>query len=325
MRKIKTIAILTTHSFGYIDFLVDKLNSNEDVDLTYVNIDALPFVYKNKASRITNFFLKLFLFPGLKEKNRTNFIKKVFLKGKLFDQILIIRPDKLQKEVLVFLRKNTVQMDCFLFDGIENFKNQKKIVPYFDTVYSYDKRDVEKYNFKFLTNYIFDDEIKKNQITNTAFNISSFDNRFPFLEKLADYLLETQVTFRIIVKKNKLCNHDTIEICNKYLPINVVKEIISSCLVMIDLQKDNQHGLSFRVFESLGYKKKLITNNQDITSYDFYNENNIFVITNENYQIPLDFFQIEYVEIDPEILDKYKLKNWILEVFDIECDQISDL
>jgi hypothetical protein len=48
--------------------------------------------------------------------------------------------------------------------------------------------------------------------------------------------------------------------------------------------------LIFRVFEALGYKKKLITNNQDITSYDFYNENNIFVITNENYQIPLDFF-----------------------------------
>lgn len=325
MRKTKAIAILTTHSFGYIDFLVDKLNLNEDVDLTYINIDAIPFSYKNKGSRIANFFLKLFLFPGLKEKNRTEFIKKALQKKPLFDQILVIRPDKLQKEALVFLKKSTVKMDCFLFDGIENFKDQKKILSYFDTIFSYDKRDVEKYNFRFLTNYIFDDEIAQNQITNTAFNISSFDNRFPFLEKLANYLSETQISFRFIVKKNKCCNHDTIEICTKYLPINEVKEIISSSLVMIDLQKENQYGLSFRVFEALGYKKKLITNNQDITSYDFYNENNIFVITNENYQIPLDFFETDFVEIDPKIVDKYKLKNWIFEVFNIECNQIKDL
>lgn len=320
MTKIKTVAIITTHSFGYIDFLVDKLNSNEDVDLTYVNIDKIPFHYKNKTSRIINFFLKLFLFPGLKEKNRTDFIKKTFIKKPLFDQVLIIRPDKLQKEVLFFLKNSTIRMDCFLFDGIENFKNQKKILSYFDTIFSYDKRDVEKYNFRFLTNYIFDDEINQNQITNTAFNISSFDNRFSFLEKLANYLLENQVSFRFIVKKKKLCNHNTIEICNEYLPINEVKEIISKSLVMVDLQKENQYGLSFRVFEALGYNKKLITNNQDIITYDFYNDNNIFVITNENYQIPLAFFQTDYHEIDSEIVNKYKLKNWILKVFDIECN-----
>ena len=35
-------------------------------------------------------------------------------------------------------------MTCFLFDGIENYKDQKKTLTYFDTVYSYDKKDVEK-------------------------------------------------------------------------------------------------------------------------------------------------------------------------------------
>jgi hypothetical protein len=325
MIKTKRIAIITTHSFGYIDFLVEKLNKAQNVDLTYINIDSIPFSYKNKISRITNSLLKLLSFSGLKEQNRTNFIKKSILKENLFDEILIIRPDKLERKALVFLRKNTFRMTCFLFDGIENFKNQKKTLSFFDTIYSYDKKDVEKYNFEFLTNYIYDDEIETKEITNLAFNISSFDDRFPFLEKLAHYLSKKGISFRFIIKKDKIFDHKNIEISNKYLSIDEVKNIIASSLVLVDIQKQNQYGLSFRVFEALGYKKKLITNNQDIVTYDFYNKNNIFVITEENYQVPLDFFQTDYVEIDMEILNKYKIENWIYKVFKIDCNQSNDL
>lgn len=325
MTKTKRIAIITTHSFGYIDFLVEKLNKAQNVDLTYINIDSIPFSYKNKISRITNSLLKLLSFSGLKEQNRTNFIKKSILKENLFDEILIIRPDKLERKALVFLRKNTFRMTCFLFDGIENFKNQKKTLSFFDTIYSYDKKDVEKYNFEFLTNYIYDDEIETKEITNLAFNISSFDDRFPFLEKLAHYLSKKEISFRFIIKKDKIFDHKNIEISNKYLSIDEVKNIIASSLVLVDIQKQNQYGLSFRVFEALGYKKKLITNNQDIVTYDFYNKNNIFVITEENYQVPLDFFQTDYVEIDMEILNKYKIENWIYKVFKIDCNQSNDL
>lgn len=325
MTKTKRIAIITTHSFGYIDFLVEKLNKAQNVDLTYINIDSIPFSYKNKISRITNSLLKLLSFSGLKEQNRTNFIKKSILKENLFDEILIIRPDKLERKALVFLRKNTFRMTCFLFDGIENFKNQKKTLSFFDTIYSYDKKDVEKYNFEFLTNYIYDDEIETKEITNLAFNISSFDDRFTFLEKLTHYLSKKGISFRFIIKKDKIFDHKNIEISNKYLSIGEVKNIIASSLVLVDIQKQNQYGLSFRVFEALGYKKKLITNNQDIVTYDFYNKNNIFVITEENYQVPLDFFQTDYVEIDMEILNKYKIENWIYKVFKIDCNQSNDL
>lgn len=315
MVKIKKIAIITTHSFGYIDFLVDRLNQMENIDLNFINIDKIPFSYKNKSSRLINSILKLFNFSGLKEKNRTNFIKENLLKDGLLDQILIIRPDKLEKEALLILRKNTSQMTCFLFDGIENYKDQKNTLFYFDTVFSYDKNDVKKYKFEFLTNYIFDEDIETKQITNSAFNISSFDERFPLLEKLAHYFKENQISFRFIVKTNKLSTHKNIEIVGNYLSLIDVKEHISSSLVLIDLQMKNQIGLSFRIFEALGYKKKIITNNQDIINYDFYNENNIFVISENNFEVPPHFFSTNYVEIDPRILNKYRLNNWILKVF----------
>jgi len=134
MTKTKQIAIIATHSFGYIDFLVERLHKAHNVDLTYINIDAIPFSYKNKISRLTNFLLKLFFFASLKEQNRTNYIKKVIQNGDFFDQILVIRPDKLELNALTFLRENAIQMSCFLFDGIENFKDQKKTLSFFDTV-----------------------------------------------------------------------------------------------------------------------------------------------------------------------------------------------
>jgi hypothetical protein len=317
MTKTKRIALITTHSFGYLDFLVRKLNKAQNVDLTYINIDTIPFSYKNSFSRLINFFLKLAGFPSLKEKNKTIYIKKVIQEGDLFDQILIIRPDKLEQKALLFLRENAIQMSCFLFDGIENFKEQKRTLSFFDTVYSYDKGDVEKFNFQFLTNYIYDEQIETKKISNLVFNISSFDDRFPFLEKLADYFSKERISFRFIVKKDRIFSHRNIEISNRYLPISEVKNIIASSLVLVDIQQKNQDGLTFRIFEALGYKKKLITNNQDIVTYDFYNPNNIFVISESNYEVPRSFFETDFVEIDSAILDKYKLDNWIFEVFKV--------
>ncbi|MFV5692988.1 hypothetical protein ACM55K_13255 [Flavobacterium sp. LT1R49] len=78
--------------------------------------------------------------------------------------------------------------------------------------------------------------------------------------------------------------------------------------------------MSFRIFEAFGYKRKLITNNHDIVACNFYNENNIFIISDKNYEIPLGFFETKYLEIAPEILERYKLENWILQVFGIDYD-----
>jgi hypothetical protein len=320
MTKNKKIAILSQMTFGYMEFVVDRLNQTENVDLTYINIYSIPFKYKNIFSRIGNFFSKLFLNIGLKDKNRTNYIKNIISKKGFFDQILVVGPDNFQEEALVYLRRNTHEMNCFLWDGFDNYNKPKSTLLLFDQVFSYDRKDAAKYNFTFLTNYIYDNEIKNIEPTQTVFNISTYDKRFRFLEKIANYLEVKNISFLFITRKNKKGNHKLIKIVDQYMSLHEVKKIIASSLILIDIQKDNQSGLSFRVFEALGYQKKLITSNADIVNYDFYNTNNIFVISEENYEIPLRFFETKYLEIAPEILERYKLKNWILQVFGVDCD-----
>ena len=76
-----------------------------------------------------------------------------------------------------------------------------------------------------------------------------------------------------------------------------------------------QQGLTFRVFEAMGFRKKLITTNADIVNYDFYNANNIFVWTEDSKEIPDAFFETDYEELPEEIFKKYSLENWLKTIF----------
>ena len=69
-----------------------------------------------------------------------------------------------------------------------------------------------------------------------------------------------------------------------------------------------------RNIEILGLKRKLITTNKDIVNYDFFNENNIFILDRNNPIIDISFLEKPYVMLNEDIYKKYSLKNWIIEV-----------
>jgi hypothetical protein len=81
--------------------------------------------------------------------------------------------------------------------------------------------------------------------------------------------------------------------------------------IILDIQHDNQVGLSFRPYEAMGLRKKLITTNHFIKEYDFYNPNNIFILDKDINDIPDSFLNSPYEEISEEIYNKYKLENWV--------------
>jgi len=85
--------------------------------------------------------------------------------------------------------------------------------------------------------------------------------------------------------------------------------------ILIDLVRSNQTGLSFRIFEAMALQKKIITNNQSIKEYDFYNSNNILVIDNQVDNIADEFLTKPYKEIPEEIYYKYTLENFINTLF----------
>jgi hypothetical protein len=61
----------------------------------------------------------------------------------------------------------------------------------------------------------------------------------------------------------------------------------------------------------MGLQKKLITDNENIKDYDFYNPNNIFIWNNNNQNLLSDFLIAPYEEVPEDIKNKYDINQWI--------------
>ena len=70
-----------------------------------------------------------------------------------------------------------------------------------------------------------------------------------------------------------------------------------------------------RVLEALGSKSKLITDYENIVNYDFFNQENIFIINSTEIVIYNFFINSPYIDIDFEVLKKYTVSAWVDDIF----------
>lgn len=310
------ITIIAPNSFGYIDFLIDSLKSRLEFEVTHINFSSFKYTYGSKLEKIDNFFRKVFLRQNMKDDFRSKRILELLSENDIQDIIVVIRPDEIELETLKTLKSLTRKFYTFYFDSISNFPKKKESIFLFDKVFSYERGDVETYNLEFITNYIYDVDVQEHKYFNyKVFNISSFDERFDALKRIAAYLKKEDISYEIIVRKERTSENGAITIIPEYLSLDEVKKLMLDSEILLDIQKENQKGLSFRVFEALGYEKKLITTNKDIRSYDFYNPNNILIIDPKAIEIPAVFLNSTYEKIPKVILYPYTLEGWIEKVF----------
>jgi hypothetical protein len=100
-----------------------------------------------------------------------------------------------------------------------------------------------------------------------------------------------------------------------FKPVNGIEmdNLISESRCILDSAQEGQLGLTIRVLEALGAKKKLITTNKDVINYDFYKKENIYIYDGV-FDYNSVFFNSDYVELDDKIYQKYSLRSWIHEL-----------
>lgn len=89
--------------------------------------------------------------------------------------------------------------------------------------------------------------------------------------------------------------------------------VFANSKCVLDSAQAGQIGLTIRVLEALGAKKKLITTNEDVVNYDFYREENIYVYDG-HFDLKAPFFNSDYVEVENSVYEKYSLRNWLKEI-----------
>lgn len=242
----------------------------------------------------------------------------------IFDYALFIRPDLFSSELIDIVKKRSKIITAYQWDGLDRFPLVYPKIELFDRFFVFDVNDLSKNeNLLPLTNFYFDDiPISENKV-DIYFVGTYMKNRIDLLLKLANKCknlgLKASINLNLnsIEKANKL-KKEPINIISK--PMSFTENIInvSQSKIILDFANDVHYGISMRTFETIGYKKKLITNNQLVKKYDFYNPNNIFVIENEQLDGLEEFISIPYEDVSYEINTKYSFTNWIKYVLDIK-------
>lgn len=310
----KKITLIYPFAYGYIDFVVQELQSHSHITVTDIKTDSIKYKYPNLGVKIWNGITKLF------GKN----IKKEFFNKQIVQQIkekqdiiFIIRPDLVDVSLLKELKNNTDSFIAYYYDSCKKYPKQLEIAHFFDEIYSYEKEDIEEHNFIETTNFIYDEKIASNEVKYDVFNISSYDSRINEIDHISKVLFAAGLRIHFILFWFEKLSYPHLISTTKYLSLEETKKIISESKAMIDIQRLDQKGLSFRTFESLGYRKKLITTNSMVKNYDFYHPNNMLIINSEdiNTHKIIEFLELPYIEVSQNILDKYSVKSFTKRIF----------
>lgn len=305
--------------------------------VTKIDISQIdPYIYKGFLSKIINIFLRVIFkyknYPYRQEKKfhkrqRSKIVDK-FLKDKTlhFDKIIIIRPDYFEPNTIKKLSKISPEIVGYFWDSIsfDDAKLVSKSLSVFKNLYSYDKNDISRYKFldlKTATNFYYPLEKTIGKSMPPKFyylgNIT-LERRDLMLEKIISKIHhKDKYSWNILFNIFPAKNYALLE--NKY--ISYIEEStdykyhlveLTSAFVVFDINPSHNSGLSFRFFEALYYKTKIITTNKNVSQYDFYNPDNILIYDKETTQEEINLFlEKPFIEAERSLVEKYRVDNWV--------------
>lgn len=183
----------------------------------------------------------------------------------------------------------------------------------FKSICSFDKMDSFNYNINYINQFYWRKKEHNNLQENDLLFIGRDKGRF---EKLKFYLKNIDIKKDIYIIKDKNKNYEKDQyiawLKTEYLSYTEVLEKIYKSKCILEINKENQTGLTIRALECIFFNKKLITNNQEIKTYNFYNKQNIYIIENKLKQEDIELFlNTPTIEVDEYILEEYTFEKWL--------------
>ncbi len=292
-----------------------------------ISILEEPFLYKkNIWNKLMNIYHRVILkknnFYGEDYYNKLN--QEIYRRLKKIEEVdytLIFRADYYSSKNIKLLREKSKMIVSYQYDGWELGSSISKHKDYLDKVFFFEKDDILKFGEKGLplTNCYFENDEELSSIdfdlfylgTGTKTRIENLKNIYNRLD--GKYKIKGLVTIPEYQKEHKWGD---IHFSHNGVSYKENITLLKTAKCLIDIKFTYHNGLSFRFFEALYYKKKLITNNESVKKYDFYNANNIFITDFEDLEGIEEFLDKPYIEIDKNIVEKYGFKNWSRYVLD---------
>lgn len=319
----KKVIFMGSYLYGYEKEIINELNKNYNTLYIDMIPNLLTFIF-NKLLQI--FYKKELLYERLLNKKILKQIYKI--KEKEADFLIVIGWGLLQKKTLekISTQININRKILYLWDDVSKLKNLKEYADYFDNIYSFDKEDCKKYNYKYLPTF-YSKGLENKKIIKIKYLMSFIgqynENRNKILKDLQKIVEKKNKQIYISqymnwlffilkkIKKEKIFLKDIV-----FFKISRKKynNILSKSYIILDLISNNQSGVTQRALDAIILEKKIITNNENIKNYSFYNENNIFIIPKDIRSLEEKiekFINKEYIKIPFEVIKEYSIESWV--------------
>ena len=251
-----------------------------------------------------------------------------------YEYAIIIRPDLYPVSLLNLMKAHTKnKFIAYQWDGLRRMPCTKETINLFDRFYVFDSHDLVDNNYQNdrlegITNFYFDmnkPQPVKHNGTIAYYVGTHVSERVADIEYCAAELIENNIQLKFIIptsNQNKINQYH----CSDYFIFGSENEVdfskniemLNEIDIIVDFVNPLHNGLSFRVFEALYYQKKLITNNVNVSNYDFYHPDNILIWHKDDLSQKIkEFLSKPFRPIDDEIVKKYSFGNWIKNILNL--------
>ncbi|HKM04759.1 MAG TPA: hypothetical protein VJZ04_09295 [Lachnospiraceae bacterium] len=184
----------------------------------------------------------------------------------------------------------------------------------FDYIYSSDNEDAKRYNLKSFTEIYSKIKIENNKIfTNDLFYMGFDKGRTTLLKEISILAERNNIKTDFNLVRNGYNTGAIKEIkYSKWKPYpEILREVMKSNCIL-EIVEPGQSSATLRYVEALCYNKKLLTNNQSIRNFEFYDERYMKVFEN------LEDIDVEFIK-DRELVNyhykgEYSPKHFIKDV-----------
>ena len=342
--KAKTVILAMPPIFGIHQVIAENLRFH-GFEVTELIYEEGKFTYANIWQRLKKLFYRNLLRQREYKKEQlfqpylADFTAKLDQIEGQADYCFMIWPGVFPSSFMQTLRDKSRLMVHYNWETLEFLEHEFYKIKFFDKFMFFDPYDIGRrpeYAEKLIpaTSFWFDCYPQETQNDGSLFFIGSHHK-----ERIADIRafyhaakeLGLPVDFRIAAKDTAQAERELELPDIRYFSLADALPYRDNLLaarkagILVDFLHTKHHGLSLRVFEALGYDKKLITTNPTVIHYDFYHPDNIFVWTGSNTEALKTFLQHPYSPPPEALKQKYSFGNWIRWAFDIEPHQAIGL
>lgn len=180
--------------------------------------------------------------------------------------------------------------------------------------WSFDIEDCKRYDMKHNTQYYFKSfQLPMVDVKNDIYFLGSDGGRKEMIGKwnkefqkiglktdihVITDLIDEEEQYIEILQKEKMSYQENLE-------------HIAGSKAVLEILREGQSGQTLRALECLFYRKKLITNDNRVKNYDYYNKENIFILGEDNIQKLPQFLEQPSAVVSDELIEKYDCKQWL--------------